>query len=317
MTTSIRPIHGQPGLFQSARRTAMAGIPDEPTDWVWDVPRGRPWTLGSTTSSRVASLQAQFQANDSFYEQLKTASSGLLSRYVFDVNSYEAIARSIAGTSGSVLVRLTAAQFAQLTRAALSVISQGQALAQGIIYSASPSEAQLTRASKLLAANKRTAVQFSNILNAIQGGQSRASSAISLNAFVIDDAAAIFAGVIAATVIVVVGSALVYSFLSTVQANRTAIDEASRACELDEAQGNPCSGTQWQTYVSTAQRHQQDFGTVPNLNSLLESGSSLLFWGGLLAVAGVLGYAAWTAEPARRTLQTKMASQFAGVRRRR
>jgi len=317
----MNPIPGQPGLyrappngrqqivdFYSARRTAMAdfSVPPPAGPYTWNYPRrdrGRPWTIGGLGD--LASLRAQYLANETRYDEIKRAATPILAAHPFSASSYADMAQRVVSLPRGTIVRLSLDQFAVLTRGVLSVVSQAQAMAAALLDTPS----RQGQARKILFAVKDALDTYDRLLNGIYTASRApeiARRAVGLGEPVTLTTGGIIAIVIGVTFIITVGAVLLYALFSSLQAASAASAEAQEACERDAAAGRPCSGAQWQEYLRRAQEGQRTFGNVPDLRELFSSLSSLLFWGGLLALGAGLGYLALTAEPARRNVQERL-----------
>lgn len=297
----MRPIPGQPGLFRrdSARYTALSdfSVPPPATGYTWDVPRGRPWTIGDL-GAIPQTLRDQARANGQNLASLKTAADPLLRSTPWNTETYVALVQRILASPRNALLELSRADLGILVRGVISQVAQSQTLAEGLLANTNASTGQVERARRLLFSAKDVMRNLERLLNASRAvGLSGLGGELGVWQFV------------AGAAVVVVVAVLAYALVSSLQVNVTAIAEAREACRRDAEAGRPCSGADYQRYLQLALEAQRENGTVPNLSDLFKSGSSLLFWGGLLAVAGVLGYAAWAAEPARR----QFASRFQGL----
>lgn len=292
---NMRPIPGQPGLFRQSLGLTIPGGPP----FTWSVPNGRPWVLGSlsseqqTLSARVLEMQAE-------YDALKRSLVPLTERYPFSPRSYEGIARAIVAKPRDATVRLTLEQFAQVSRGALSTVARSIALSQGIL-AAPATSSQLAKVRTMLMRSTRVMESYSTAVLAASLGQRAVGSAASLG-FAIETGAAI-AALIVGSLIFVVGVGTLYSILAEQQSAEEANKAAMVACAYDAQRGSPCGGAQYMAYAEQARQAQNEWGLMPDLNDLFKQGGSLLFWGGMLTIAGFLGYAAFTAEPARRNVQ--------------
>lgn len=295
---NMRPIPGQPGLFRQSLGLTIPGGPP----FTWQVPTGRPWVLGSlsseqqTLSARVLEMQAE-------YDELKRGLAPLTDRYPFSPQSYENIARAVVAKPRGATVRLTLEQFAQISRGALATVARSIAISQGIL--AAPATAsQLAKVRTMLMRSTRVMESYSAAVLAASLGQRAAGSASTLG-FAPAIGVAI-AALVVGSLIFVVGVGVLYSVLAEQQSAEEANKAALLACAFDAQRGNPCGGAQYMAYAEQARRAQNEWGLMPDLNDLFKQGGSLLFWGGMLTVVGVLGYAAFTAEPARRHVQESM-----------
>lgn len=295
---NMRPIPGQPGLFRPSLGLTIPGGPP----FTWQVPTGRPWTLGSLSSEQEA-LSARLRLMQAEYNALKRGLAPLTEQYPFSPRSYESIARAVAAKPRSETVRLTLEQFAQVSRGALSTIAQSIAISRGIL--AAPATAsQLAKVRTMQMRATRVMESYFGAVMAANAGQRAVSAATGL-AFAPHIGVAI-AALVVGSIIFVVGVGTLYSLLAEQQAAEAANKAALVACALDAERGNPCGGARYMEYVEQARQTQHDWGLVPDLNDLFKQAGSLLFWGGMLTVAGFLGYAAWTAEPARRNVQESL-----------
>ena len=312
----MNPIPGQPGLFRQdstldARRTAMSSLgntfftnpPLPPPPYTWGFPRtGRPWTIGGLETEVAATARSLASATAAF-DKLKRGLDPFLRASPFSAPSYDRIARFIASARGPI--RLTQDQFTQIARGMLSSTSAALILAGGLLIAPTTS-AQVARAAKLIERANRTMQAFLNALSAVRAAQSAASRATGLGAFVVDDGVLVLAALAAGALVFIVSAGILYLVIAEQQATAAALEEAERACALDASQGRPCTPEAFQAAVRRARETQNEYGLFPNLNELFKQAGSLLFWGGLLAVGAVLGYAAWTAEPARRNVEERL-----------
>ncbi len=263
-------------------------------------PPGRPWVFGELGD--LASLRAQYRANEARYEEIKRAAQPLIAAHPFSPTGYTELAHRLAGAPRSAVVSISQGQFANLTRAVLSVTSSGQVIAAAMLSDGRRPE----QTRKILFAVKDALDTYDRMLQGIytisrQAGV--AARAVGLGEPL--TTGAIIALVIAVAVIAVAG-VLLYALLASLQAASAAWQEADHACARDAAAGRPCSGAQWEEYHRRAQEAQREWGVVPDIAGLLRQFGSLIFWGGLLAIGAALGYAAWTAEPARRNVQERL-----------
>lgn len=275
-------------------------------------PPGRPWVFGELGAD-ISALHAKVASNEAAYNKLKTAIDPLLSRFPFAPAAYAQLATRVVATPRAEVLRLGLEQFALISRGVLSSVSRAQNLARALLVA--PTPAQAARAERLLGHAERTMSKYALLLQAVNAAQ-RGASVAGLGVFGLDDATVlVIAALIAGTLVFLVGAGALYSVLAENQATEAANDEAERACALDAAAGRPCGGATYQDYIRRARESQSLFGFLPNLNELFKQGGSLIFWGGLLVVGGLLGYAAWTAEPARRNVQERLRrSTLSGAR---
>lgn len=300
----MRPIPGQPGLFRDERRTALSdfSVPPPATGYTWDVPRGRPWVLGEIPQS----LRDQARANAQRLASLKTAADPLVREVPWRTDAYSSLVRRVTTSPRGAILQITRADLGLLVRGVISQVSQSQILSDGLLANPRATSAQIERARRLLFSAKDIMVQLERMLAAarpLTGRSSQGLGELGVWEFAL------------AAVVLLVAAVLVYALVSSMQLNVTAIAEAREACRLDAEAGQPCSGADYQAYLQAALAQQRENGAVPNLSDLFSSASSLLFWGGLLAVAGLLGYAAWAAEPARRQFAARFQGLSAGHQR--
>lgn len=293
----MRPIPGQPGLF----RLDDFSVPPPATGYTWDVPRGRPWVLGDLA------FDDELRETQRDYDKLKRGLEPLVSGAPFDAAVYERIARFVVAAPASTTLRLTREQFAQVARGTLSTAARAITLAQ-VLAAPGATPAQLSRARELLTRARRNIEVFSAAVQAIRTAQ-RASRAVGLGGFVVDDAVLVLAALAAGTLIAVIGVGFLIATISEQQATEAAIREADAVCAREAEQGRPCGGPAYQEALRRAREAQNEYGFVPNLNDLFKQGGSLLFWGGLLVLGAGLAYAAWTAEPARKSFAQRFASE--------
>lgn len=303
------------GLPDSAKRTAMSGLGDfsvpaplPPPPYTWSVPRGPKWVLGDLSTTRA--LLAQVSSD---YDKIKRGAQPLLERYPFSAATYTQIATSVVAAPRASTMRLGMGEFTQVCRGVLSTVARSISLAQGLLTS--PHDVAQNRAKVLLLAATRTISTFRLVLTSVNL-LNRGARAAGLGVLVADDIL-ILAALAAGTLVFLVGAGALYSVIADAQANEQANAEAERACALDAAAGRPCGGAEFQAALNRARESQNEWGFLPNLSELFKKGGSLLFWGGLLTVAAVLGYAAYTAEPARRNVQERLrTASMSGLRRR-
>jgi hypothetical protein len=268
------------------------------SEYTWSVPTGRPWVLGD-----LEQIRSQWQANQQRYDEIKRAANPIVSRFPWSEQNYTTLAQRIVALPRGSIVRLSMEQFALLTRATLSTVSVSQNFALALLSDPTRPE-QEARARKLVLTARNTLEAYETILRGIQRAQG-AARYVGLGDPVVAPSVVI-AGIIAAAIVLVVAGVLVYNLIATQQANEAAVREAEQACARDAAQGRPCSGAEYTARVDAARREQQRWGNIPNLDRLFQNAGSLFFWGGLIVIGGLLGYAAWTAEPARRNLQERL-----------
>ncbi|MGL4257999.1 MAG: hypothetical protein ACRCSL_16820 [Microbacterium sp.] len=296
----MRPIPGQPGFFGDFSTPP----PLPPPSYTWDVPRGAPWTLGDL--GNVASLREQLRANDLRIDAAKRALEPIIGRYPFDPSKYTSLAERVLANRNAI-VRLSMEQFALLSRAMLSATTRNQTLVRGLL-AGSPSPTQQSYAQRLLSTTKAALTDYDRILLAVQQGQ-RASRFVNLAGDPVVTPSIIVAGILAGTVVILVGGFLLYTLLASLQTATIAAREAERICELEQAAGRPCGGADWQRFVEQSRDDQRRLGLIPDINAVLKRGQNMLFAAGMVVIAGLLGYAAWTAEPARR----QFAARFQGL----
>jgi len=267
----------------------------------YSVPTGEPWVLGALGAD-ISALHAKVASNEAEYNKLKTAIDPLLARFPFSPSSYAQLAARVVAAPRAEVLRLGLEQFALVSRGVLSSVSRAQNLARALL--AAPTAAQAERAERLLNNAERTMSKYAIMLQIVHAAQ-RGTAAAGLGDPISVSTLAI-AALIAGTLVFLVGAGALYSVLAENQAAEAASEEAERACALEAARGRPCGGATYQEYVRRAREGQRTFGFLPNLNELFKHGGALIFWGGLLVIGAALGYAAWTAEPARRNVQERL-----------
>jgi hypothetical protein len=298
----MRPIPGQPGLF----RLDDFSVPPPATGYTWDVPRGRPWVLGEIPQS----LRDQARANSQNLAALKTSADPLVRAVPWSTEAYAGFVRRVVTSPQGAILRVTREDLGLLVRGVISNVGQSQILAEGLLANPRATEAQISRARRLLFSAKDVMVKLERMLNAARPLTSRLSAATGAAAGAATGIGDLSIPVILlAAAVVLVAAFVVYQLVASLQLNVTAIAEANEACRLDAEAGNPCSGTDYQEYLRRALEEQRRNGFVPNLDDLFKQGGSLLFWGGLLVLGAGLAYAAWTAEPARRSFAQRFASE--------
>jgi hypothetical protein len=281
----MRPISGQPGLYL-ADFSVPAPLPPPP--YTWSVPTGQPWVLGAIPQS----LRDQARANAQKLDEIKRSADALVREVAWNTDAYVTLVRRIVTSPRDAMLQIGRADLGLLCRGVISNVSQSQILAEGLLANPSATPAQVDHARRLLFTAKDAMVKLDTVLSAAR--PVTGMRGLGAWQFVLGAA------------LVIVAAVLAYQLVASLQLNLTAVAEAREACRRDAETGQPCSGADYQAYLQRALEAQRRNGSVPNLADLFASVSSLVFWGGLLAVAGLLSYAAWTAEPARKNVQERL-----------
>lgn len=292
---NLRPIPGQPGLF----RFGALGVP-------------------------VETLQAKLTAVQSQYDSIKSRMGPLLAAYgPLDTDALKRILLAVRRLGNlSVPVAVTSGQFVGVLRMGLASAARNLAGARAILGGghAVGHEGQIAQ---LLT----TAQQVLDALDALVSGAELAEGVVAagvrrlglsglrggLGAFVLDDTALAALAVVG----LIVGAVLIYAVFAQTNAANTAWDAANEACQRDGAAGRPCTGSQWEAYRVAAERQASSDGLIPDLHGLFDSLSSVVLWGGLAAVAALIGYGIWTTYPAASTARSALqhrASSLRGLR---
>lgn len=260
-------------------------VPPPAGPYTWGYPRtGRPWTIGEVPTT----VLDQLRANAQNLNELKMRAEPIVREIPWSTDAYVALVRKIVESPRSAMVQISRADLGLLIRGVISTVSQSQILAEGLLTSAATSS-QIDRGRRLLFRAKDTMTQLSRVLTAV-----RPVTGLGVWPAVIGAA------------LLVIAAVLAYQLVASLQANVAAIADAEAACRLDAEAGRPCSGSDYEGYLRRAREEQRNQGSVPNLADLFKNVGSLVFWGGLLTIGALLGYAAWTAEPARRNVQERL-----------
>ncbi len=249
--------------------------------------------------TRLAVLQAE-------YDSLKADSAALIAAHPeFNGVSYEEFARRIATLAPGTIVRLTLGQFQQIANATFIVTTGNLVRARSLM---AIGDAARARIDKLLTAGKNTLHAFRNLLDGIERANASADQvrrAVGLSGLGLAPGA-IIALILAGGAVIVVGSVLIYTALATQQASLVASQEADRMCAADAAAGSPCTGARREHYREAVRRQETESGLVPAFRDFLRDAGSTVFWGGMLAVVGVLAYGAWVSAPAARLTRDRL-----------
>jgi hypothetical protein len=265
--SGLEPVSGQPGVFLGGLR-GLGAIDDLVT--------------------RLDVLQAE-------YDSLKAESHALVASHPeLDSVSFEEFVRRVASLAPGTILRLTLGQFQQLTNAMLISTIGNITRARALLPLGDTAR---SRIDKLLTAGKNTLHAYRNLLDGIEAANARADQvrrAVGLGVA----PAVVIAGIVAGTIVLVVGGALVYALLSSIQSSTVASQEADRMCAADAAAGTPCTGADRARYVAAVLEEQRRSGLVPDFGNAIRELGSTVFWGGMLAVVGLLAYGAWITAPA-------------------
>lgn len=303
MSLLIRPVAGQPGLF---RRGGLGSLP--------------------TTDPLVRRIEAAHQR----YVSLKADTQAILAHFPAPLQPttfarfVERLVLLQSGAAEVDAIRLTASQLADLLKAALSTAGQNIGMAAAMA-GAAPATARKNRAKieKLVSSAENVVTAAQRLVTSLQVVQANTAAAQRASGLGMTGAevALVFAGVIAGTVVLIVGAVLVYSLVSYVAAALDADAAARRQCELDEAAGTPCTGSTYATYRERALEDSRRFGMVPDIRGAVEgfadSVSDTIFWGGILVVGSVLAYGAWVSAPAARETRSFLTEEASSYRQRR
>lgn len=273
----MQPIPGQPGLYRS---------------------RG----LGETPAGVQQRLQDLRSAIEQEWGEVQTSVQGLLDRFgAFQPSAFMLFLEQILPLRGRNVI-LSPDTLANVMRGVLSPAYANLSLAKRML-SAAPSVVYLNRYK--IEALLRTARRVLSAVRVMVQGARVATSGVS-------GLGLIFPGPIP------IDSDLLFTVVQLLAAYAAARDaqEASRAadeaCRRMAAQGQSCSGEDWararQAALEEARRHgvsglldaasEGIRSVTPNLDRLVGTGESLLFWGGMLVVAAGLGYLFFVSAPA-------------------
>lgn len=282
------PIPGQPGLY----RAGLRGLGAPPLDV----------------------LQSKLTAAQSMYDATKTSMAPLLAAYgPLDQDALKRLVVAIQ-QQGNVRVILGAGSFVGLLRMGLAAAIGNISRAASILSGTPAGHEDLIVV--LLDTAQNVLDQLNTIISAATTAQGAAAAGLrtfglsgmrrsGLGAFGVDDATL----AILAVVGVIIGAALVYGLVSRVQDANNARATADTACERDAAAGHPCTGAQWAQYQATADAAAHTQSLVPDFADILHQVGNVVLYGGLLAVAAVLGYGLWTTLPAARAARGALTSR--------
>lgn len=287
---SLRPIPGQPGLFRE---------------------------FGAVD----AGLASRIQQVHSDYVTLKGGTQELLRHFPAPLqpNGFVQLVTRIVEIprSSQTFVRLSAAQLAELLKAALS--SAGRNIGMAAAMAGAPDAIARSNRAKIVklvdTANNviRVAQQIVNGIQAVASTTERAQRATGLGITGVEIAA-----LVAGAVVAIIGIGLLYTLIAYIAAAIDAYAAAERQCELDSAAGRPCTGTQYQQYREAALEDARRFGLVPNIGDAADraarSVGDAIFWGSMLTVGGLLAYGAWVSAPAAREARAALHEEVASRR---
>jgi hypothetical protein len=314
--SDLAPITGQPGLFRhgselanrnerdesgfeiaesrgsrrDAKRTFMSGLEGCGCD-----------TTRSPGLGSVASTTQVAQAAWVRYGSMKSGVQALLDRFPrIDAARYREVAQRLVQLPGDTLVRLSAEELAMFLQAGMTTVAKLLGLANAMITG--PSAAHYE-------AKSRTLVNDANaILNAIQrildavntadGLADRARRAVGLAEPIAVSTGALVAGIIAGTIVVVVGAVLLYALLSSISTGLQTLAAAELACDRAATEGRPCTGEDWMRFYEAANAEARRNGAVPNIADLLQQAMNSVVVGGFVVLGALLAYGLWVSAPA-------------------
>ena len=292
----MRPIPGQPGLFLARR--GLRGLGD------------------LTLVSKLADVTSSYNTTNTNATKLLAAFGPLSADALLNLG---AAIKALKSRDPETIARVTGAQFAGNVRMGLAAAKGNIIRAEGIINGGLPGHDELAR--QLLTA-------ASNVIDAIGAMVNNATEAIgtatgyaqsvglgrgSLGIVIADDVA--IAAIVAVGLLI--GIALLLGVYVYVHQSQVVSETADQACARDAAAGHPCTGTDWVHYRTEAVTQQQNLSPIPNLDPLFQQAGNAIFYGGLLAVAAVIGYGVWTTLPAAqvaRGVLTRRASSLGRAR---
>lgn len=329
---SVVPISGQPGLFRDERRSLeFADYLDgnfAPAPVRWHALRDLGDARQDAIHAKLADVTAQYNTTHTNATKLLAAFGPLDETTLLNLG--EAI-KALKARDAGAIARLTGAQFAGIVRMGLAAakgnIVRAEAITNGNLAGHEAIAEQLLVAAKNVidaigsVVNNATAavgtatgyaqsvglgrVQTQNVrplygtavtplFKGLRRVETRNVQLSDLGIVIADDVA--IALIVAAGVLV--GVALLLGVYVYIHQSQAASDAADAACARDTAAGRPCTGGQWIDYRMQAVQQQRDLSPIPDLDPLFSSASSLLFWGGLIAVVAGVAYVGWTAAPA-------------------
>jgi hypothetical protein len=312
------PIPGQPGLFGSlhaaAASTAPAYNPPKvfklPPGWASTVPKGKLHGFGD-----AAAVQSMLVEADTRFAAVKANAAKLLQMYgPLELGVIQRIKNAIAGKgAGGWYAQMGAAEFAGIIRFFLSGVATSVSLVHALMNGPSP-EAQVGRAvailvpamgvltavERLVSTAQATEAAIRTTIQTLEGAARSIAGRLGLGELGFEPVE-IAAGVIVAFVIV---SVLFLGF-QQYEAMQGASEAATQACSTPP----PCTHAEWASLYQQALAAGSNLTILANLGHVIDQGGSLLFWGGLLAVAGVLAYGAWVAAPAAATTRARLTAR--------
>lgn len=315
------PIPGQPGLYRNTRLPNIIGHGGP--EWRRLQMRG----LGD-----VASVNALLVQADAKFNGIKANAAKLLAVYgPLDQGTVARIKTAVSGRGPGFYAEMGAAEFAGLINYTLRGAAYSLSIAHALMNGENP-EAQTTLATVIVTSTFQMLGTLDSLIHGAQATESAITEAIRSTGAVAQsigqrlglsglrgqglgfEPVEIAAGIVVAFVVVV----LVYLLISQYESMQAAAEAANQACSQP---GVTCTAQQWAAIRDQALQASATLSILPNLGRAVEQVGSLVFWGGLAAVAAVLAYGAWVAHPAatiaRDRLRSQAAARLQGVRARR
>lgn len=277
----------------------------------------------------VASVTALLTQADAKFLQIKTNATKLLAMYgPLDTPVIARIRAAIAGKGPGVYAQMGAAEFSGVVRYFLQGVAYNLSLVHALMNGPNP-EAHSIEAALILTPAMGTLAAVDRLITTAQATESAIASVIRT----LEGAASslgvqlhglsprglgdlgfepveIAAGIVIAFIVV---SALYLAF-SQYESMQAASAAADTACSQP---GVSCTAEQWANIRDQALQAAATLSILPNLGHAIEQAGSLLFWGGMAAVAAVLAYGAWVAAPAASITRERLragASKLGGYR---
>jgi len=289
----------------------------------------KPYKLGGLGD--VAAVNALLAQADAKFYGIKTNAAKLLAMYgPLEAGTVARMKAAIAGQGPGVYAEMGAAEFAGLINYTLRGAAYSLSLAHALMNGPNP-EAQTTLATVIVTSAFQMLGTLDSLIRGAQATETAIASAIRATGAVASsfgqrlglaglgrgelgfEPVEIAAGIVVAFVVVV----LVYLLISQYESMQSAAAAADSACSQP---GVTCTAERWAAIRDQALQASATLSILPNLGRAVEQVGSLVFWGGLLAVAGVLAYGAWVAQPAatitRDRLRAGAAARLKGIRTR-
>lgn len=288
----MTPIYGQPGLFRGVNplHRGFRGLGD-----------------ASAVRTLLASADAKFL-------DIRTRASKLLVAYgPLDQTAIQRIKAAVAGKGPGFYASMGAAEFAGIIRYFLQGVAYNLSIVHALMNGPDP-ESQTTVAvmiltpargvldalDQLVSTAQSTESAIASVIQRIEGaarslgiqlGGTRSSGLGDLGFEPVE----IVAGLVAVFIVV----SLLYLAFSQYESMQAASAAADSACAQP---GVTCTAEQWASIRDRALQASATLSILPNLGRAIEntaaSVGSTVFWGGLVAVGGLLAYGAWVAAPA-------------------